>query len=204
MVGGFECGLWINITEVWATKPFCLEQPSDNGVTVYCLYCCWCCSIPAYTAANVVVYCLYCCWCSVSKQWNAENSAVCIPTVPGAGCPDNMFGCDAVRCIPTAWLCDGAGDCSDREDEKICTVYNWRICYSFICEKQNDRSNRVDTNVKFKSDLFLRMKRSHLRATVACNNCQYHTTVYTPNAVVELLPHRVLCLYESGQSQTLY
>lgn len=41
-------------------------------------------------------------------------------------CPDDQFKCQNNRCIPKRWLCDGANDCGNNEDEsnKTCAGKN--------------------------------------------------------------------------------
>lgn len=49
-------------------------------------------------------------------------------------CPDDQFKCQNNRCIPKRWLCDGANDCGNNEDEsnKTCAgkSFTW-LCIQF-------------------------------------------------------------------------
>lgn len=46
-------------------------------------------------------------------------------------CPDDQFKCQNNRCIPKRWLCDGANDCGNNEDEsnKTCAGKN----FTWLC-----------------------------------------------------------------------
>jgi len=55
----------------------------------------------------------------VTESDVAESNA----TLPGEGCPDNLFTCGDGECALQAWVCDGDADCQDGSDEVDCRTY---------------------------------------------------------------------------------
>ena len=50
-----------------------------------------------------------------------ECQHVVLCTTDNHSCPVDQFKCPTNRCIPKRWLCDGADDCGDNEDESNST-----------------------------------------------------------------------------------
>lgn len=52
-------------------------------------------------------------------------------------CPGDQFKCQSNRCIPKRWLCDGANDCGNNEDE-----FN-ETCSGKMCERLFVRGRKL-------------------------------------------------------------
>lgn len=61
-----------------------------------------------------------------------KSSSLFFSTV-NHSCPDDQFKCQNNRCIPKRWLCDGANDCGNNEDEsnKTCAGKN----FTWLCKQ---------------------------------------------------------------------
>lgn len=74
-------------------------------------------------------------------------------------CPDDQFKCQNNRCIPKRWLCDGANDCGNNEDEsnKTCAGKN----FTWLCKQ----GSLTSVHEWFRTDL----NRTELNQAATCN-----------------------------------
>ena len=62
--------------------------------------------------------CMYMYTCRyINFSYNNCTSTESIPSV----CSEGQFICSSGICIPETWVCDGDADCSNAEDEIICS-----------------------------------------------------------------------------------
>ncbi|KAK4817558.1 hypothetical protein QYF61_020007 [Mycteria americana] len=93
------------------------------------------------------------CACA-DNQLLEENSTTCMIN---HSCPDDQFKCQNNRCIPKRWLCDGANDCGNNEDEsnKTCAARTCQVdqfscgngrCIptSWLCDREDDCGDETD------------------------------------------------------------
>ncbi|CAF3870010.1 unnamed protein product [Rotaria magnacalcarata] len=70
-------------------------------------------------------------------------------------CPSYLFGCDAIQCLPYAFVCNGEYNCHDKTDEANCStaIINNDLCNtknSINCEQDILHSTRlIDHGIRF-------------------------------------------------------